>query len=104
MQPIRGVSETVGSRCLRIPSLHALHRRDVQNHRREGMKMRISRSISFAGAVLALAFFMSPMARAQQTLGGITGTVTDASGAVITGATVTLVGDDTKLSRTQTTS
>src|SRR5579871_3148189 len=67
------------------------------------MKMRISRSISFAGAVLALAFCLSPMAQAQQTLGGITGTVTDASGAVITGATVTLVGDDTKLSRTQTT-
>ena len=40
----------------------------------------------------------------RQTLGGITGTVTDSSGAVISGATVTLVGDQTKLTRTQTTS
>jgi hypothetical protein len=42
----------------------------------------------------------SPHANAQQTLGGITGTVTDSSGAVITGATVTVVGDQTKLTRT----
>ncbi len=42
----------------------------------------------------------SPHLNAQQTLGGITGTVTDSSGAVITGATVTLVGDQTKLTRT----
>src|ERR1700683_5406438 len=45
-----------------------------------------------------------PNAHAQQTLGGITGTVTDSSGAVVSGATVNLVGDQTKLSRTQTTS
>ena len=41
-----------------------------------------------------------PHARAQQTLGGITGTVTDASDAVIQEATVTIVGDQTKLTRT----
>jgi hypothetical protein len=52
----------------------------------------------------ALAFLFIPNARAQQTLGGITGTVTDSSGAVISGGTVTLVGDQTKLNRTQTTS
>src|ERR1700726_3775612 len=52
----------------------------------------------------AMAFLLIPNARAQQTLGGITGTVTDSSGAVISGATVTLVGDQTKLNRTQTTS
>ena len=39
-------------------------------------------------------------ARAQETLGGITGTVTDHSGAVIPDATVTISGDQTKLTRT----
>ena len=41
--------------------------------------------------------------QAQQTLGGITGTVTDTTGAVVPGAMVTLVGDQTNLTRTQTT-
>jgi hypothetical protein len=55
------------------------------------------------GSFLAVAPLMTPNANAQQTLGGITGTVTDASGAVVVGATVSLVGDETKLTRTQTT-
>jgi hypothetical protein len=37
---------------------------------------------------------------AQQTLGGITGQVTDASGAAVAGATVTVVGEQTGLTRT----
>jgi hypothetical protein len=68
------------------------------------MKMRIVRSALLPGVFLVIAFLLIPNAHAQQTLGGITGTVTDSSGAVISGATVTLVGDQTKLSRTQTTS
>ena len=39
---------------------------------------------------------------AQQTLGGITGQVTDASGAAVAGATVTAVGDQTALTRITT--
>jgi hypothetical protein len=39
----------------------------------------------------------------QQTLGGITGTVTDASGGILPNTTVSIVSDQTKLSRTQTT-
>jgi Carboxypeptidase regulatory-like domain/TonB dependent receptor len=39
-----------------------------------------------------------------QTLGGITGTVTDSSGGVLAGTTVTIVGDQTGLTRTQVTS
>jgi hypothetical protein len=46
--------------------------------------------------------FSSPV-RAQQTLGGITGTVTDASEGILPNTTVSLVNDQTKLSRTQTT-
>ncbi len=55
--------------------------------------------VTFAVLVLML----TPGARAQQTLGGITGTVTDSSGAVVANATVNLVGDETKLSRAQST-
>jgi hypothetical protein len=41
-------------------------------------------------------------ASAQSTLGGITGVVTDAQSSVISGATATVVGDQTGLTRTQT--
>lgn len=49
----------------------------------------------------SLAFL--PAAQSQQTLGGITGTVTDTTGGAIARATVSLVSDETKLKRTQTT-
>jgi Carboxypeptidase regulatory-like domain/TonB dependent receptor len=52
--------------------------------------------------VILLAF--TRVAQAQQTLGGITGTVTDSSGGVLSTTTVTIVGDQTKLTRTQQTS
>src|ERR1700676_2942475 len=68
------------------------------------MKMRIVRSALLPAVFLAMAFLLIPNAYSQTTLGGITGTVTDSSGAVISGATVTLVGNETKLNRTQTTS
>jgi hypothetical protein len=64
---------------------------------------RKSLALVFA-VVAAMAFLFISNASAQQTLGGITGTVTDSSGAVVSGATITLVGDQTKLSRSQTTS
>jgi hypothetical protein len=40
---------------------------------------------------------LAPHTDAQQTLGGITGAVTDDSGAVVPAATVTVGGDQTKL-------
>jgi Carboxypeptidase regulatory-like domain len=53
-----------------------------------------------AVALFCLLVACSPGARAQQTLGGMTGTVVDTSGALIPGVTVTIVGDQTKLTRT----
>src|SRR6266404_4238394 len=66
------------------------------------MKLRLRYSLLLA-SFLVTAPMMAPSAHAQQTLGGITGTVTDTSGAVVVNATVTLIGDQTKLSRTQNT-
>jgi hypothetical protein len=67
------------------------------------MKIQIGRIPLFLVSLIGMMFISIPYARAQQTLGGITGTVTDTSGAVVVNATVTLVGDQTKLTRTQTT-
>ncbi len=53
--------------------------------------------------LLAALFQFSWCALAQQTLGGITGTVTDKSGSVLPDTSVTFVGDQTKLTRTQKT-
>jgi hypothetical protein len=48
-------------------------------------------------------FAFTPCAQAQQTLGGITGTVTDKTGSVLPETVVTIVGDQTGLTRTQKT-
>ncbi len=53
--------------------------------------------------VWALCLFAT-FASAQQTLGGITGSVTDKTGSVLPETVVTIVGDETKLTRTQKTS
>jgi len=53
--------------------------------------------------ICSLALLLAPNARSQQTLGGITGTITDASGGALTDSQVTLVADATKLTRTQKT-
>src|ERR1700680_4815900 len=61
------------------------------------------RFVLFLTATLWVGAGIVSTAWAQQTLGGITGTVSDSSGGVIPGTTVTVVGDQTKLTRTQTT-
>jgi len=53
--------------------------------------------------LLAALFLCSLCSSAQQTLGSITGTVADKSGSVLPDTTVTIVGDQTKLTRTQKT-
>jgi len=52
---------------------------------------------------LWMLFAFTPYAQAQQTLGGITGTVTDKTGSVLPETIVTIVGDQTGLTRTQKT-
>jgi len=62
------------------------------------------RTCSFVTRFLmaVLAFCVSTTMHGQQTLGAITGVVTDAAGAVVPGTTVTAVGDQTGLKRVQT--
>jgi hypothetical protein len=68
------------------------------------MKMRMMAAKFKLGIFLgAVILQFSLCALAQQTLGGITGTVSDKSGSVLPDTTVTIVGDQTKLTRTQKT-
>src|SRR3984893_18682884 len=70
-------------------------------------KSRLSSFILFLGYYFLGFCWLSLFAfsvQAQQTLGGITGTVSDTSCGVLPDATVSIVNDQTKLSRTQTTS
>lgn len=50
---------------------------------------------------VAMILLLAPSALAQQTLGGLTGLVTDPQGSIIPGAQVTVKGDQTGLTRTQ---
>ena len=61
-------------------------------------------SVFFFVFSVCLPFVLVTSTQAQQTLGGITGTVTDTSGALVTDATVTAVNDQTTLTRTLMTS
>lgn len=58
---------------------------------------------AWALCLLAFALIAAPFARAQQTLGSLNGTVTDISGAAISGASVTVVSEQTGLTRSTTT-
>jgi Carboxypeptidase regulatory-like domain/TonB dependent receptor len=63
---------------------------------------RITRALQFLFPLpaVAAAMLLCTFAQAQQTLGGITGTVTDPSGGVIPNATVTVIDEQTSLTRT----
>jgi len=60
--------------------------------------------VLFVVSCLSMPCTFTRYAQAQQTLGGITGTVTDKTGSVLPETVVTIVGDQTKLTRTQKTS
>jgi Carboxypeptidase regulatory-like domain len=61
------------------------------------------KSIWLGLLISCLTIILAPAVMAQQTNGIIQGTVTDAAGAVVPGATVTVVNDSTQSSRTLTT-
>ncbi len=65
---------------------------------------RKSRNCFFAVAssLLYVLFAFAPFTQAQQTLGGITGTVMESTGSVLPGTVVIIVGDETTLTRSQT--
>ncbi|HME35857.1 MAG TPA: TonB-dependent receptor [Candidatus Sulfotelmatobacter sp.] len=65
--------------------------------------MTMTKKMKLGIFLLAVLLEFSLCAVAQQTLGGITGTVADKSGSVLPDSTVTIVGDQTKLTRTQKT-
>ncbi|MGC2372061.1 MAG: carboxypeptidase-like regulatory domain-containing protein, partial [Candidatus Sulfotelmatobacter sp.] len=67
------------------------------------MMNRIGLVVLLAAVCFWMAFSLVPCARAQQTLGGITGTVTDKTGGVLPETVVTIIGDQTKLTRSQKT-
>jgi hypothetical protein len=64
------------------------------------MTTQLATKMKLTISLLAVLFQLSVCAVAQQTLGGITGTVADKSGSVLPDSTVTIVGDQTKLTRT----
>ncbi len=67
------------------------------------MPKRIGLAALLVVSSLWMPFAFTPCAEAQQTLGGITGTVTDKTGGVLPETLVTIVGDQTKFTRTQKT-
>jgi Carboxypeptidase regulatory-like domain len=64
---------------------------------------RIGFAVLLAISSLWMPLLLTPGAQAQQTLGGITGTVTDKTSSVLPETVVTIVGDQTSLTRTQKT-
>ena len=63
----------------------------------------MAKKMKLGVSLLAVLFQLAVCGLAQQTLGGITGTVSDKSGSVLPDTAVTIVGDQTKLTRTQKT-
>jgi len=63
----------------------------------------ISKRVAFLFSVFLLTFVLLVPISLSQTLGSITGTITDASGGAIAATSVTLVSDATKLTRTAST-
>jgi hypothetical protein len=60
------------------------------------MLKRVGVVVLFAALSTWISLTLTPGAKAQQTLGGITGTVADKTGSVLPDTAVTIVGDQTQ--------
>src|SRR6202140_1453240 len=69
----------------------------------ELMFKKIGLAVLIVATLVWMPLAFAPQVHAQQTLGGITGTVADKTGGVLPETVVTIVGDQTKLTRTQKT-
>jgi hypothetical protein len=82
---------------MQMPAFNRAFNRTLNRKRRIGLV------VVLAASFLWMPLVFAPYSHAQQTLGGITGSVADKSGAMLPEAVVTIVGDQTKLTRTQNT-
>ena len=64
------------------------------------MLNRVRHSLAFLASYLLVALVFPPLMKGDQTIGGITGTVKDKTGGVLPATIVTILGDQTKLTRT----
>lgn len=71
------------------------------SHGRYGDTAMIGRASLFLATATFVLFSTTPAARAQQTLGGVRGTVTDQTNAAVPETVVTVVGNETGLTRSQ---
>ena len=66
------------------------------------ISIRTTLFFAFALFLATAALLHAPQVLAQTTLGGITGVISDPSGSVIPGATITVVSEGTSLTRSAT--
>lgn len=83
-----------------VPPHRAAHSISIEANPLRNLKGTLSSLTSGVLALLAIVVLGASTLVAQQTLGGVTGQVTDTSGAALPDATVTIVGEQTSLTRT----
>ncbi len=88
---------------LTIPLLRRWMFKKLTSKTLKSKRTRIELAALLVAVSLWMPFALTSRAHAQQTLGGITGTVTDKTGSVLPETLVMVVGDQTKLTRSQKT-
>src|ERR1035437_2219722 len=75
----------------------------ITNHKQESVGQRAPGWSLVVGILILFEFFVFQTARAQVLSGAISGTVSDSSGAVLAGATVTVTNRETSVTRSMQT-